>query len=192
MKLFLRYAAFVGLFLFMKVTPVLAQEGESSPADSSIGWVFRWLNFAIVFGAIVYFAVKKGAPYFRATAEGVSQKIAEAARTREAAEQQRREAVAKLANLDRDIEQLRADAKREAEFEAERLRNAAREEAEKIERAAHEEIAAAERAARLELKGLGARLALDRAEAMLREELTPKAESALLGKFIDDLRRYVN
>lgn len=192
MKRIFRFAGFIALFFFMEVTPVFAQENESSPADSSIGWVFRWLNFAIVFGAIAYFVVKKGAPYFRATAEEVSQKIAEATRARDAAEQRRHEAVAKAANLDRDIEQLRADAKREAQFETERLRTAAREEAEKIECAVQAEIAAAERAARLELKGLGARLALERAEVMLRQELTPNAEAALLGKFMDELRRNVN
>jgi F-type H+-transporting ATPase subunit b len=185
-------AAFMGLFLFMEATPLFAQEGESSPADSSIGWVFRWLNFAIVFGVIAYFVVKKGAPYFRAAAEDVSQKIAVATRAHEAAEQLRREAAAKLANLDRDIEQLRADAKREAEFETERLHATARDEAEKIERAAQAEIAAAGRSARLELKALGARLALERAEVLLRQELTPKAEAALFDVFVNQLRRNVN
>jgi F0F1-type ATP synthase membrane subunit b/b' len=192
MKKALRCAGFIALFFFLEGTPVLAQEGESSPADSAVGWVFRWLNFAIVFGAIAYFAVKKGTPYFRAAAEGISQKIAEATHARDAAEQRRREATAKLANLDHDIERLRADAKREAGFEAERLRTAAREEAQKIERAAQAEIAAAERAARLELKGLGARLALERAEVMLRQELTPVAEAALFDKFMSELRRDVN
>ena len=72
------------------------------------------------------------------------------------------------------------------------MRTAAREEAKKIERAAQAEIAAAERAARLELKGLGAHLALERAEVMLRQELTPVAEAALFDKFMSELRRDVN
>jgi F0F1-type ATP synthase membrane subunit b/b' len=192
MRRALRCAGFIVLFFYIEITPVLAQEGESSPADSTTGWVFRWLNFAIVFGAIAYFAVKKGAPYFRANAKEISGKIADAARVREEAEQKRREAAAKLANLDQEIAQLREDAKRNAEFEALRIRILVREESEIIERAAKAEIAAAERAARLELKVLAARLALQRAEALLREELTPKAEAALFRTFVRDLGRDVN
>jgi F-type H+-transporting ATPase subunit b len=181
-----------GLLFLVTAVPVLAQEGESSPADSTTGWVFRWLNLAIVFGVIAYFAVKKGCPYFRKHAEGISQKIAEGARAREAAEQKRREVKAKLAGLEREIAEMRVAAKRDADAEAQRLRTLAREEAEKIERAAQAEIAAAERAARLELKRVAARLALERAEALLQQELTEKVEAALLHTFVEELERSVN
>ena len=43
----------------------LAQEGCPSPADSTTGGVFRWLNFAIVVAMIVY-VFGKSAPHFRA------------------------------------------------------------------------------------------------------------------------------
>ena len=185
-------AGFILLLLFIAVTPVLAQEGEPSPADSPVGWTFRWLNFAIIFGAIGYLVVKKGSPYFRAKSEEVSQKIREAARVRDVAEQRRREASTKLADLAHDVAQLRADAKRDTELEIEQLRAAMRDEGDKIERAAMAEIAAAERAARIELKSLGARLALERAEVLLRKELTPAAETALFDRFVGELRRTVN
>jgi F0F1-type ATP synthase membrane subunit b/b' len=178
--------------MLLAALPVLAQEGEASPADSPAGWIFRWLNFAIVFGAIAYLAWKRGGPYFRAQAEEISQKIAEGAQAREAAERQRQEVQAKLANIDSEIAAMRADSKRDAEAEAMRLRILAREEAQKIERAAQAEIAAAERAARMELKALGARMAVERAEALLRKELTPKSEAALFQTFVQELGRSVN
>jgi len=87
---------------------------------------------------------------------------------------------------------MRAEAKRDAEAEAQRLRALAREEAQKIERAAQAEIAAAERAARMDLKAFAARLAIERAEAVLREELTPKSEAALFEAFVRDLERSMN
>jgi len=178
--------------VLLAALPVLAQEGEASPVDSPIGWVFRWLNFAIVFGAVAYLAWKKGGPYFRAQAEEISRKIAEGARAREAAERQRQEVRAKLANIGSEIAAMRAEAKRDAEAEAMRLRALARDEAEKIERAAQVEIAAAERAARMELKVLAARMAVERAEALLRRELTPKSEAALFQAFVQELERSVN
>jgi F-type H+-transporting ATPase subunit b len=186
--------AFFSLVILMLLAalPALAQEGEASPVDSPAGWIFRWLNFAIVFGAIGYLAWKKGGPYFRAQAEEISRKIAEGARAREAAERQRQEVQAKLANIESEIAAMRADSKRDAEAEAQRLRSLAREEAQKIERAAQAEIVAAERAARMELKTLAARMAVERAEALVRKELTPKSEAALFQAFVQELERSVN
>jgi F-type H+-transporting ATPase subunit b len=181
----------LGLFFFFMAVPALAQEGESSPADSSIGQVFRWLNFAIIFGLIVY-GLRKAGPYFRGRSEEISRKIAEGARAREAAEKQRREAQAKLAGIDTEVAGLRVEAKRGAEAEAERLRALARTEADTIERAGQAEIAAAERAARLELKALAARLAVERAEAVLRQEMTPNAEAALFRTFVAELEGSAN
>lgn len=172
--------------------PVLAQEGEASPVETPTGWIFRWLNFAIVFGAIGYLAYKKGGPYFRAQAEEISRKIAEGTRAREAAERQQQEVQAKLANIDSEIAAMRAEAKRDAEAEALRLRLLARDEAQKIETAAQAEIVAAGRAARMELKIFAARMAVERAEDLLRQELTPKSESSLFQAFVQQLEGSVN
>ena len=158
-----RRAGWMAALFFLAALPALAQEGESSPADSPTGWIFRWLNFAIVFGAIAYFAVKAGGPYFRKQADEISRKIAEGTRAREAAELQREEIQAKLAGIEQEVAAMRAEAKRDAEAEAQRLRALAREEAQKIEVVAQAEIVAAERAARMELKSLGARMAIERA-----------------------------
>ncbi|MGH9748143.1 MAG: hypothetical protein ACRD59_18760 [Candidatus Acidiferrales bacterium] len=188
----LRQLNFLAVAFLLVAMPALAQEGEASPADSPTGWVFRWLNFAIVFGAIAYFAVKMGGPAFRANAEDISKKIEEGARAREVAEKQKQEMEAKLANLPNEIVQMRAEAKRDSEAEAQRLRALAREEAQKIEKAALAEIAAAERAARMELKAVAARMAVERAEALLRKELTPNAEQKLFQAFVAELERSVN
>jgi F-type H+-transporting ATPase subunit b len=191
MKLVLRIS-FLGAFLLITVIPVLAQEGESSPADTPTGWAFRWLNFAIVFGAIGYCAVKFGGPVFRATAEETAKKIEEGARAREEAEKQKKEIEAKLANLPQEIAAMKAEAKRDTAAEAQRLRDQAKEEAQKIEKSALAEIAAAERAARLEVKAQAARMAVDKAETLLRQQLNAKAEQKLFATFVAELERSVN
>jgi F-type H+-transporting ATPase subunit b len=187
----LRQVVSLGILFFLAAAPLLAQEDEPSPADSTTGWVFRWLNFAIVLALVVY-AFRKAAPYFRNHAEEIFQKIAEGTRAREAAEQQRREAQAKLAGIENEVAEMRVEAKRGAAAEAERLRALAKSEAEAIERSAQAEIAAAERAARLELKALAARIAVERAEAVLRQELTPQTESVLFRTFVAELERSTN
>jgi F-type H+-transporting ATPase subunit b len=181
----------LSLAFLLSAIPTLAKEGADSPVESAAGWVFRWLNFAIVFAMIVW-AFRKLGPLFRNQAEEISAKIAEGARAREAAAEHRRRVEAKLAGLPQEIARARTEAERDAQAETERLRAVAREEAKKIEAAAQDEIAAAARAAKLELKALGARLAVERAAAMLREEITPKAEAALFSDFVAELRRGAN
>jgi len=180
-----RIIASLGLLSLLFAIPAMAQESES-PADTTTGWVFRWLNFAIVLALIVYFFRWLG-PYFRKHSEEISSKIAEGARAREAAEQQRRGVQAKMAGIQTEVSAMREAAKRGALAEAERLKALARTEAEAIERAAQAEIAAAERAARIELKLLAARIAVERAESVLRQELTPQAEAALFKGFVAEL-----
>ena len=136
MKRLLSAFGFLSVFLLVVVLPVLAEEREKPPpTESGMGLVFRWLNFAIVFGVIAYVAVKWGGPYFRRKAEETAGKIAEGARAREVAERQREEIRKKLAGLGDEVTRLRAAAKRDAEAEAKRVREMAKAESEKIERA---------------------------------------------------------
>jgi F0F1-type ATP synthase membrane subunit b/b' len=182
---------FLGMFLLLTADSAFAQEGEAL-TDSNVAWVYRWLNFAIVFGVIVYVVLKIGGPASRRHADQISASIGEAARAREAAEQQRRETQMKLANLDKEIAEMRAASKRDADAEAVRFRDLARSEAEKIERVAQAEMAAAERASRLELKALAARMAIDHAENLLRDGVSPKADFELVDVFAKELQGSVN
>jgi F0F1-type ATP synthase membrane subunit b/b' len=175
-----------GVF-FGAVAPAMAQESAPSLADSPTGTIFRWINFAIVLALIIY-ALKKAAPGFRSHREEISKQIAEGTRAREAAEQQRREAQAKLAGIETDVAEMREEAKRSAAAEADRLRDLAKSEAGAIERAAQAEIAAAERAARLELKIVAARMTVDRAEVLLQKELTGESEAVLIRTFVAELQ----
>jgi F0F1-type ATP synthase membrane subunit b/b' len=186
-----RQMARFGLFFIFIATPALADDGKPSPADAPVGQVFRWINFAIVLGLLIY-GFRKALPYFRTHSDEISQKIAEGARAREAAEQRRNEAQAKLANIGADVAEMRQEAERVAVLEAERIRASARAEADTIERAAQAEIAATERAARLELRMLAARMAMDRAEALLRTELTPKVEGERFHAFVAELEGGAN
>lgn len=179
------------LAVLVAAAPALAQESNSSITDSTSGWVFRWFNFGVLVVILVY-AFWKAGPKFRKNSEEISRKIAEGTRAREAAEQQRREVRTKLASIDTEVAAMREDAKRGAEAEAERIRALAKAEAEAIERAAQAEIAAAQRAARLELRASAARMAIETAERMLREKLTPDNESALFRNFVAELERSAN
>jgi len=180
-----RRAIFVAATCVLAAAPVFAQEGDAT--TTGVGPVFRWINFAIV-AALIIWGFSKFGPVARKNAEEISRKIAEGTRAREAAEKQRQEVQAKMASIDEEVAQLRAEAKKAADAEAQRLRAMAKEEAQSIERAGLAEILAAERAARIELKVLAGKLAVTQAEAALRQQITPAAEASLFRAFIDELQ----
>jgi F-type H+-transporting ATPase subunit b len=186
------FAALLTLFLaaFSTTLSVHAAEGaEENPADSPIGVLFRWLNFAVVFGGSAYLIAKKAPAFFRRRAEVIASGLTEAAAVKAEAERQLREADQKIQHLDQELAELRAAARREAAAEAERLRAATQAEAAKIARAAEAEIEAAGRAARTELKALAARLAIERAGGMIGQQMTPASQASLIRSFLDRLAR---
>ena len=184
-----RLASLSLVALLFASLPAGAADSGPNVADSPVGMFFRWLNFAIVFGAIVWVIRKFGAPYFRGHAREIGGAIQQASEARAAAERELRDATQKLAALDLEIQDLRRAAVRESAAEAERIRERARAEAEKVAQAAQAEIAAAERAARQELRAMAARLATERAAAMVRAQMTPQGDAALFRSFVSELRR---
>ena len=169
--------------------PALAQESSPDVTTMPIGTVFRWLNFLLVFGALAWAIVKFGAPYFRGRAKTISAAIAEANQARAAAERELREAAEKLGAVKREIEQERRTAERDSAADRERIRALTQADIEKISQAARAEIAAAERAGHQELRAIAAKLATDRAAALIREQMNAAAEAALFDSFVDELAK---
>lgn len=167
--------------------PVFAAANPQEAAETTTGWIYRWINFLIFVGVLVWVFAKKTPPYFRSRQKAIADAIAESARAREEAERLERDAEQKMASLDREVDELRSSAKRDSAAEAQRIRALAQEEAKRIEQAGQMEIRAAERAAQTELKAIAARLAIERAEALLVERVNSQAESNLFRGFVSAL-----
>jgi F-type H+-transporting ATPase subunit b len=174
------------VLLFAAVGAHAAEEGGNAATERATE-IFKWINFAIVAGVIVWVFSKLLPPVFKKKAEAISSAITSATNAKAAADAQLREAESKLANLQKEVAELRAFAEREAAAEVERLRAATQSDTQKITAAAKAEIEAAERAARLELKALAANLAVDGAESLLAKQLTPQAQESLISNFVKSL-----
>jgi F-type H+-transporting ATPase subunit b len=181
------FAAGVLFVLFIAVVEAHAAEEGGNAATERASEIFKWINFAIVAGVIGWVFGKKLPSVFRARAEAVSSAITNATSAKAAADAQLLDAETRLANLQKEVTELRALADKEAAAEVERLRAATQSDAQKIAVAARVEIEAAERAARLELKALAANLAVDGAETLLTKQLTPKAQESLISNFVQSL-----
>lgn len=168
--------------------PVLAAANPQEEADTTTGWIYRWINFLIFVSVLVWVFAKKTPAYFHARQKAIADAIAESTRAHEEAERQQRAAEQKMASLDREIAELQTRAKQESAAEAERIRALAQEEARRIDQAGQMEIRAAERTAQSELKAIAARLAIERAEALLRDQVNPQADSNLFRSFVAALQ----
>src|SRR5246127_5897209 len=177
--------------LFLTLTAHAAEEGGAAGAETATE-IFKWINFAIVAGALLWVCLKKAPGFFRGRAEAISSAITKAGSAKAAADAELREAETKLENLQKEVAELRAFADREAAAEVERIRTATRLDMEKIAAAAKAEIAAAERAARLELKALAAKLAVEGAESLLTKQLTSQTQAGLINNFVKSLEGMPN
>ncbi|HYL84868.1 MAG TPA: hypothetical protein VE263_11580 [Candidatus Angelobacter sp.] len=186
------------LFMLAPVSVLLfalsahAAEGGGAPGAETATEIFKWINFAIVAGALLWVCLKKAPAFFRGRAEAIGSAITKAGSAKATADAQLREAETKLANLQKEVADLRAFAEREAAAEVERIHTATRSDMERISVAAKAEIEAAERAARLELKALTAKLAVDGAESLLAKQLNAKTQDALISSFVESLEARPN
>jgi F-type H+-transporting ATPase subunit b len=160
---------------------------ESSNAAGDATELFKWINFAIVAGVVIWAFGKKLPPVFRSQAEAIGSAITKATAVKAEADKQLADAEARLARLDEEVARLRTAAEKEAAADAERIREMAKSDAEKISLAAKAEIEAAERAARMELKALAAKLAVEGAESLLAKQLTAQTQESLVNGFVASL-----
>ncbi len=154
--------------------------------------LFKWINFAIVAGGVIWLFAKVLPPVFRGRSEAISSAIAKATAAKNEADALLRDAERKLASMEKEVAELRATAERESAAEIERLMAATHSDEEKIAVAAKTEIAAAERAARQELKALAAKLAVDGAQTQLAAQLTPQVQESLVSEFVKSLEARPN
>lgn len=182
------FAAINLLFvLFLAVAQAHAEETAVNATAARYTGYFKWINFAIVAGLGIWVFWKLLPPKFRNDAAMINSAIAKATAAKALADAQLRDAQNKLANLQKEVSELRALAERESSDEVGRIHSATLTEAQKIAVAAKAEIEATERSARIELKALAAKLAVDGAETLLAKQLTPQAQESLINNFVKTL-----
>jgi F-type H+-transporting ATPase subunit b len=186
MSAVLRRLGWLALAALAVASPALAAEEGGDPAFSPIGWVFRGINFVILVG-LGYWMLRKAPQWFRGRAAKIVAAIEDSRLVKQEADQLLGDSERRLAGLVQEVAQVRTAAQQDAAAETQRIRATAKEEEAKVERAADAEIIAAERAARLELKALVAQLAVQRAEALLKEQVTPERQAALMRGFVQNL-----
>lgn len=162
--------------------------GEGEHGESILVTLARLANFAILIGVIYWMARKPLADHLASRGAQIRKDLVDAAQTRTTATARLADIEAKLSALPAELENLRKRGAEELEAERARMRAAAEAERDRLVDQARREIAAQTRTARGELRAHAASLAVDVAEARLRESLTAAEQAALVDQYAAQMR----
>jgi F-type H+-transporting ATPase subunit b len=170
--------------------PPAGQEAQSEQSDPWIWW--KWANFAILAVGLGYLINKHVPPMFRKESEEIQKALAEAAKIKQEAAAYAASIEARLANLEREIAQLREAAHADMAAESERILRETEHHAQRIREQSVQEIALMTRGAKDELRKYAAELAIGLAEQRIRARMNPATQQNLVNGFLHDLTRTAN
>jgi len=147
----------------------------------------KWVNFAILAGALGFVAVKFGGPALRGQQQAILDGMNAAAKRAEAAAAEAKVIEQKIAGLGGEVAVLKEKAHGELAAEAARLEQETAQAIQRVAQSAEQEVASAAKFARAELKAEAARLALELAKQKVQARMTPGTQSALVDRFVANL-----
>lgn len=148
---------------------------------------WKFINLFVFVGLLVYILRKPLSSAFKAKRESIRQELIRAKRERDAALAQLSEVETRLSNLEAETVNIREQAAREAEAEAQRIAGQTSIDIEKMRENASREIAAAATQAKRELKRFSADESVRLAEEILRNRLTANDAARLVNFSINSL-----
>ncbi len=175
--------ALVCLAVVSLASPALASEGEGG------GLFFPILNFVLLIAVLVYFTRKPVRDFFNARRAAIQDDLQSAAELRREAEERYAKWQRKLADLEAELEQIRATSRERAEAERENILADANATAERIRSDAAAAIEQELRRSRDLLREEAADLAVELAGNLLREHVTDADRERLVTEFIERIER---
>lgn len=147
----------------------------------------KWVNFAILAGALGFVAVKFGGPALRGQQKAILDDMNAAATRAEAAAVEARAIEQKISGLGAEVAIIRDKAQTELAAQAARMEQETAKSMERLAHAAEQEVAAAAKFARAELKAEAARLALELAQQKVKARMSADVQGALVDRFVANL-----
>jgi F-type H+-transporting ATPase subunit b len=177
-------AATAALWIVGDPAPVFAAEGGGGLMES----VWRFANFAILVGLLVYFLKSPFVGYLVARSAQIRQDLVTAAEMRAAATAQLAEIDRKMQALPAELEALRRQGAEDVQAEQARIAEAAADERTRLLEQTRREIDMRLRLARRELTEHAAQLAVGVAEQRIRRAITPEDQVRLVDRYASQLK----
>lgn len=167
---------------------VFAAAGEGSTTGRQLyDLVMRIINFAILFGVLIYFLRKPARSFIENSLQTIRNLITDAEETRKIAEAKIKEAEEKLAGLSREIEELMEHAREESEAEKARVLSEAEEAVERLKREASHAIQQELKKSQEELRNEVAEIAVTIAREIIQENIQEKDHTRFIAEYLEKL-----
>ncbi len=167
---------------------VFAAAGEGSTTGRQLyDLVMRIINFAILFGVLIYFLRKPARSFIENSLQTIRKLITDADETQKIAEAKMKEAEEKLAGLSREIEELMEHAREESEAEKARVLSEAEEAVERLKREASHAIQQELKKSQEELRNEVAEIAVTIAREIIQENIQEKDHTRFIAEYLEKL-----
>lgn len=173
------------LFVLLMVGAVWASGGHDGASAGALLKDFLWrlLNFLVLFGLLYYFLAKPLRKGMAERREKVSKELEEAKKVRDEAEAKFAEYEEKMAHAEAEVDKIYQNIREEAKAESERILQQAEQMAAKIkqdaERIAGTEIAKAQN----QLRDEAVQMAMEIAEDILKKNITREDQARLVEEY---------
>jgi len=151
--------------------------------------LWKFINLGVFVGAAIYVLRRPIATALAARGESIRNEIKQAEEEKRAAEEKLAEVDAQLVHLDADVQAVRQQAEKEATQERERLAAAAQNEIEKLKSQADRELETTRKVAKKELRQFLAQRSLELAKATVVSRLNPDEDVRLIKERVAELGR---
>jgi len=177
-------AATTGL---LTAVPVWASEGGASHLGIPDA-VWLPLNLAVFLGLLYWLVGRPISRFLESRREGIAQELKEAERKLAEAEELRSQVVHRLAEVEREVSELRERAERDGRVEAERIAEQAQAETERFLRRVDEEVARRQAETSALLAQEAAALTAELARDILGREVKDADRARVLERSLDAMR----
>ena len=176
---------FPAFILFLVLSLVLAASGFASSGESAHGptvmdWVWKVVNFALLFIILVKFGRKPLKDFLANRTKLIEKSLNEAKEAKELAQKALEEVQKRLKNKDKEIEEIISSAKASGEREREALIKEGERLSERALEQAKTNIDYELKQARETIKAEAVELAMELAEKKLKDRLTPEEQKRLI------------
>ena len=155
--------------------------------ESAVHVVARWINFAILFGGLIYLLRKPMGDFFNSRRDDITTGLQRAQDAQAGAKARMDEIEQRLAHLSSDMAALRANAEKESLVDREKILSDAKREVERVVEQSRQEIERVARTVEREIKETIADQVIDRAGNTLRTEMTQDDQKRVVVRFIKKL-----
>ncbi len=184
----------VAMILFMAVGVALASSGGDGGHGGghdagSAPWLatdtYKVMNFAVLIGGLFYLARKPVAEFFSSRIQGIKEELQELETKKADAERQLAKIADKIANVDKESEEIVANYVKQGEEAKKRILEEAEAQAEKLEETAKRNIEQEFKAAKALLQKEITEKALAQAEELVKSSITPEDQDKLVDDYLD-------